>query len=769
MFQQRIILYTYIMDAFKLLSRSTTLSAKSKRSPAPPKIPSSGDAPTPQVFLNTPPVNGASSEKSNRKRKRGQDVPKVDSTVENEVDFFGADKSQSAAPASTKEHEPKAYPKVTIPRLAYDESKRLLRSHKIKTSQIWSPPLHEENGKIRKKEKKSKSTAEAVTENAGKKQQKAEHIIEPLTSFSHLRPRFGVASGIAENLDEQGYSTPTEIQLGALPLLLGSEALTAEVSSTATDSVKTLTADALPNPSCDVDLLSVAPTGSGKTLAFLIPVLAGILEQRRVARRDGSGDIDEAGPKAIIIAPTKELASQITNEGRKLSKQTGVKVTMVKKGMNILSRSEEQNGSREELEEDEESEEEDENDEEEEKKDNAGTAATQNPKKDLPPTKADVLVSTPLTLLHAITSRNGHVQALNSVRYIVLDEADVLLDPLFRDQTLAIWKACTSPLLRASLWSATMGSSIEDLAMSTIAERWATLETDQPRAPLMRLVVGLKDSALPTISHKLIYCATEQGKLMALRNLIRPRAAGTNAADKTPALRAPFLIFTQTIPRAIALHSELLYDIPAEAGGSTRLAVLHADLTDTARENIMARFRKGEIWILITTDLLSRGVDFRGLNGVVNYDFPSSSAAYVHRVGRTGRAGREGGVAVTLYAKEDVPFVKNVANVIAASEKLQKGGKIEGQGVQQWLLDALPKPTKREKQELKKRGVMSRNISSGEGSSKSRISTKSGYERKVENDRKGAIEGAKMRKQAELEGEVRVGQDGADDFGGFDD
>ena len=123
---------------------------------------------------------------------------------------------------------------------------------------------------------------------------------------------------------------------------------------------------------------------------------------------------------------------------------------------------------------------------------------------------------------------------------------------------------------------------------------------------------------------------------------------------------------------------------------------------------------------------------------------------------------------MTLYAKEDVPFVKNVANVIAASEKLQKGGKAEGQGVQQWLLDALPKPTKREKQELKKRGVVSRNISSGEGSAKSRISTKSGYERKVENNRRGAIEGAKMRKQMELEGGGQVVKD-ADDFGGFDD
>ena len=64
----------------------------------------------------------------------------------------------------------------------------------------------------------------------------------------------------------------------------------------------------------------------------------------------------------------------------------------------------------------------------------------------------------------------------------------------------------------------------------------------------------------------------------------------------------------------------------------------------------MSRFRKGEVWVLITTDLLARGVDFRGLNGVVNFDAPTSAAGYVHRVGRTGRAGRAGGVAVTFVA-----------------------------------------------------------------------------------------------------------------------
>jgi ATP-dependent RNA helicase DDX52/ROK1 len=197
-----------------------------------------------------------------------------------------------------------------------------------------------------------------------------------------------------------------------------------------------------------------------------------------------------------------------------------------------------------------------------------------------------------------------------------------------------------------------------------------------------------------------------------------------------PSLRPPFLVFTQTIPRAIALHSELLYDIPPEAGGSSRIAVLHADLSSSARDSIMTNFRKGEIWVLITTDLLSRGVDFRGLNGVVNYDAPNSAAAYVHRVGRTGRAGREGGVAVTFYTAEDIAHIKLIANVIRASENLR--GVKEGEGsVKQWLLDALPDVGKRERQQLKKRGVEARRTVKGEDGKKGRdrISTKSGYER----------------------------------------
>jgi len=756
------------MDALRILSRSTNLSAKSNKARAPILTPSGVSKPNPQLYGQDAPIaNTAATDTPSRKRKRGQENVKAVEAISEELDFFGngtaanQDSSKSATKKSKSDGE-KPAPKVEhtskVTQLSFDECKQLLRRHKLKIAQLWTPTSTATVSSTTKQKKKEEENRKQEVD--VQKKQKADLVVQPLTAFSQLRPRYGIPSTLAENLEDQGYSIPTEIQLGALPLLLGSPLLGDDNgNSSITEQART---------TLDVDLLSVAPTGSGKTLAFLIPVLAGILEQRRIARE--AGKEVHTGPKAIIVAPTKELASQITNEGRKLSRRTGVQVTLVKKGMNIAQDTVDSTEDHDEAE----SEDEDQSGEEDDNE--------PNPKKNLPPVKADILVSTPLTLLNAITS-NGTTLRLESVRYVVLDEADVLLDPLFRDQTIKIWSACTNPLLRISLWSATMGSSIEDLAMSTISTRWSNIQLSHPsatRPPLLRLIVGLKDTSLPTISHKLIYCGTEQGKLMALRNLLHPRSSTTS---DTTQLRPPFLIFTQTIPRAIALHSELLYDIPAEAGGSTRLAVLHADLTDTARETIMLRFRRGEIWVLITTDLLSRGVDFRGLNGVVNYDFPSSSAVYVHRVGRTGRAGREGGVAVTLYAKEDVPFVRNVANVIAASERLKtkgdgsgnKGAGGEGEGIKQWLLDALPKTSKKEKQDLKRRGVASRNVNKGEGSAKMRISTKSGYERKIENRRKGAVEGSRRRKSEGVDmgaggGEIGEAKGGDEEgFGGFDD
>ncbi|KAF3038194.1 RNA-dependent ATPase rok1 [Didymella keratinophila] len=755
------------MDVFKLLSRSAKPSQKTG---ATQKLPSSGAASNPQLFGHDgPEFHGV----KNKKRKRGQDKTEPvdeDTSLYAGLDFFGAPKSadgegkkkrkrKAAAEQDEEESvngEDTAEAEGEAQEEAYDaaECKRVLRSHKLKIAVLEDFAAQAAlDAKEKKKEKKSSKKRKKEKEDTkSKKDAKKQLYPQPLTDFAQLRTRYAISRRLADNIQEQGYKLPTEVQLGALPLLLGGKKQTAakgndmEAESSGAEY------------GGDIDLLTIAPTGSGKTIAFLIPVINALL-------KEGSTDSKD-GPRAVVVAPTRELAAQIVNEARKLAKGTSIKATLMRKGMEVVKRGDDLTSEKSATEAGADASGDDESASESDVSDNGGHV--QHKKRDrgrAELVKAAIIVATPLALLNALKRRDGSVAPLPSIRHIILDEADVLLDPLFREQTLAVWNACTNPLLRIGLWSATMGASVESLAVSTLNSRWAVLTSTQPslppRPPLLRLVVGLKDTAIPNIAHQLTYAATESGKLLGLRQLLHPTSVSSSST--APVLRPPFLVFTQTIPRAIALHSELLYDIPPEAGGSSRIAVLHADLSSSARDSIMTRFRKGEVWVLITTDLLARGVDFRGLNGVVNFDAPTSAAAYVHRVGRTGRAGREGGVAVTFYTQDDIPYVKLIANVIRASEKLR--GIPEGEGsVKQWLLDALPTPTKRDRAELKKRGVESRrNNLKGKEAKKSRISTKSGYERRVENNKRGAKEGSKRREKAARQASP-VSDDGFDGF-----
>ncbi|KAJ5642383.1 hypothetical protein N7490_006383 [Penicillium lividum] len=718
------------MDAFKLLTRSTKFKSAAPSAKPAARLPSFGKAANPQLFRT---AEGEKLEsEQGKKRKRANATADAEHEEDAaDLDFFHSNK-RSAAPSSgasapTKGEDQLPQQDESDEDDSMDEVERrtILNSHKIKITDLRDldeiqpqPQPVKESKKESKKKKKSKKEEPAAPLSKKEMKRARRMYPQPLVSFKELRSRYKISSRLAENVAAQGFTVPTEVQLGSLPLLLGDPSV------------------AIADSTSEPDLLVVAPTGSGKSLSFLIPVINKIV-------RHHHSQSDEHGILSVIVAPTKELASQIVNEGRKLVAGTGVKITLMRKGMRVVERDDEDETNV--LEEDSEESGSDEDEDGDKPK------KTQN---NAPVTKSDILVTTPLMLVNSLSANQTKpVAHLPLVRSLVLDEADVLLDPLFREQTLDIWRSCVHPDLRVSLWSATMGSNVEDLTRSTIKERLENIE-HQPTTshPLVRLVVGLKDSAIPNIDHRLIYAATEQGKLLGLRQLLRPAAAAPGDVK----LRPPFLIFTQTIPRAIALHSELRYDIPTEAGGSSRIAVLHSDLADNQRSDIMRDFRKGEIWILVTTDLLARGVDFRGINGVVNYDIPNSAAVYVHRVGRTGRAGREGGIAVTYYTKEDIPYVKNIANVIDVSEKLR--GENGGKSIQKWLLDSLPDLSKKDKQELKKHGVKARQISQqigGKGDDKeskvaraARISTKSGFERRMENRKKGAIAASRNRKAA---------------------
>ncbi|KAI0445852.1 ATP-dependent RNA helicase ROK1 [Xylaria telfairii] len=695
------------MDVLKILSRGTKKTASSQPSefkPAP-------KVQNPQLYHD---------KDKGLKRKRNEEEDQFgrgrEEVEDPSLDFFAsrdAKESKLALQPTVVPDLPKEKPKPEPSLLDDDEVRKVLRSHRLKFTLLSS---HEDQrAKVTKSKKKKKEASKVKP-----KDTKKVLFPQPLVSFTQLRTAWKLSPRLEENMASQGYRIPTEVQLGSLPLLIRPEKAVPAAAATELGI----------EPEDGIHFLAVAPTGSGKTLAFLIPAINDVLRRRAEITKDRVLE-------TIVVVPTRELAEQIANEGRKLTKNTGVKIVMMKKGMQIPTDGQAKGD--------------DDNEPDSENSDNDGSDASDFDENDegkkKPLTKADVLITTPLLLGNFLKSRK-----LPTVRSLILDEGDVLLEQRFLEQTLQIWSACVNPSLRLRCFSATMGAHIEELISSHLSTR----NTSDSTIPLIRLVVGLKDTAVPSISHKLVYCATEQGKLFALRQVLHPQSSSASV----PQINLPILVFTQTIERATALHSELKFEFPVEAGGPSRIAALHSSLSDSARSEIVRRFRSGEIWALVTTDILMRGLDFRGVSGVVNYDVPTSAAAYVHRVGRTGRAGEQG-IACTFYTNDDVAYLKSIANVISQSEK--QAGKTGDEGVPKWLLDSLPKISKEEKKKLKQRGIESRRGNTA------KITTKSAWERRKENNKREAIASSKKRKVQGPSDDTREEESDDDEWGGLDD
>lgn len=358
------------------------------------------------------------------------------------------------------------------------------------------------------------------------------------------------------------------------------------------------------------DLLACAPTGSGKTLAFLIPLLQQIIEEKNFS-----------GVKGLIISPTKELATQIFNECVKLSKRIyldkkrPLQVAILSKSLGAKLRN-----------------------------------------KVISDKKYDLIISTPLRLIDVV---KNEALDLSNVKHLIFDEADKLFDKTFIEQTDDILSSCTDPSMRKSMFSATIPSSVEETANSIMNDP-------------VRVIIGHKEAANTNIEQKLIFCGNEEGKLIAIRQLVQQGE-----------FKPPIIIFLESIARAKALYHELMYD-------RINVDVIHAERTAIQREKIIERFKTGELWCLICTDVLARGIDFKGVNLVINYDVPTTAQAYVHRIGRTGRGGRSG-KAVTLYTKLDSVAIKPIINVMK-----QSGCEVEG-----WM-NNISKITKREKEAIKK-------------------------------------------------------------------
>lgn len=255
----------------------------------------------------------------------------------------------------------------------------------------------------------------------------------------------------------------------------------------------------------------------------------------------------------------------------------------------------------------------------------------------------DYLVSTPGRV---VTLLEQKLIDLKNVEYIVFDEGDRLWDTKsdFFSITDKILAACTKPDKVISLFTATLSEKVEEAARSVM---------NNP----VRLIVEGRKNANPNVKQRLLFCGNELGKIVAMRNLIKE------------GIKAPVLIFVQSIER-----SKDLYDEINSAG--LHMQVMNARMSTGERENMILQFRLGKIWVLVTTELLSRGIDFKNVNTVINFDFPSSAESYIHRIGRTGRAGKSG-EAITFITIEDRERLPPIVRVMKES----------GAEVEDWLLD----------------------------------------------------------------------------------
>ncbi|XP_062514100.1 probable ATP-dependent RNA helicase DDX52 isoform X2 [Corticium candelabrum] len=275
----------------------------------------------------------------------------------------------------------------------------------------------------------------------------------------------------------------------------------------------------------------------------------------------------------------------------------------------------------------------------------------------------DILVSTPNRLVHLLEQDPPGI-CLSQVEWLILDEADKLFEDGkdgFRDQVATIFSVCDKIDVCRGLFSATLSNGIEE---------WCHAHLDNH----VRVIVGQRNAATETVKQRLVFVGEEGGKLIAIRDIIRE------------GFRPPMLVFVQSKERAKDLFHELIYD-------GLNVDVIHADRTQAQRDNVVRCFRVGKVWILICTELMGRGIDFKGVSMVVNYDFPTSAVSYIHRIGRTGRAGHVG-EAITFFTKEDLGNLRSIVNVMRSS----------GCEVPQWMLE-LKKPGKKKRRQLAKKPV----------------------------------------------------------------
>ena len=356
--------------------------------------------------------------------------------------------------------------------------------------------------------------------------------ITPLTSFSDLR----LAEPILKALADEGYQAPTPIQAKAIPPVLEGR-----------------------------DLLGIAQTGTGKTAAFALPILHRLAANRRPAPRKGC--------RALVLSPTRELASQIADSFRAYGRHLGLTVAVVFGGV----------GHR--------------------------------PQIQALARGVDVLVAAPGRLIDLMEQRAADI---SGTEIFVLDEADQMLDLGFVRPIRRI-VSHLSHRRQNLFFSATMPSEISGLANELLNE------------PVKVSVAPVATTA-ERVRQRVILIESAKKRALLAELLADPEMTRT-------------LVFTRTKRGAdrVARHLET---------GGTKVAAIHGNKSQRQREIALEDFKRSRINVLVATDIAARGIDVDLVTHVVNYELPEVPEAYVHRIGRTARAGASG-IAISFCAAEE--------------------------------------------------------------------------------------------------------------------
>lgn len=336
-------------------------------------------------------------------------------------------------------------------------------------------------------------------------------------------------------------------------------------------------AEAIPLVLAGHDLIGLAQTGTGKTAAFGLPMIERMLADGKRA--------DPRNVRALILAPTRELVNQIAANLKVFVKKSPLRIGLVVGGASINKQTQQLERG------------------------------------------VEILVATPGRLLDLL---NRKAVTLTTARYLVLDEADQMLDLGFIHDLRKISKLV--PKNRQTLlFSATMPKAIADLAGDYLTD---------PK----RVEVATAGKAADKIEQFVHFVNGKDGKVTLLKQSLTANPDG----------RA--IVFSRTKHGAEKLMKHL------ESVGYSA-ASIHGNKSQGQRERALKAFRDGEIKVLVATDVAARGIDIPGITHVYNYDLPEVAEAYVHRIGRTARAGRDG-IAIAFCAPDEARLLRDIEKLM---------------------------------------------------------------------------------------------------------